>query len=87
MPWYDIVRNHEPGGNAENIAKHGLTPEDVEVVIRDPLDKTIIRSTGRPVVTRYAARGRPIVDGVCKLGKTATSTPRKLSGRHDSRSE
>ena len=49
MPWYDIIWNFEPGGNVEHIAEHGLTPEDVEAVIRDPLDKTFSRSTGRPV--------------------------------------
>ena len=25
MPWYDIIWNDEPGGNAEHIAEHGLS--------------------------------------------------------------
>ena len=61
MPWYDIIWNFEPGGNVDHIAQHGLTPEDVEAVICDPLEKTTSRSTGRPVVTGYTADGRLIL--------------------------
>ncbi len=51
MPWYDFIRNNEPGGNVEHIAEHGLTPEDVEAVICNPLETTTSRSSGRPVAT------------------------------------
>jgi uncharacterized DUF497 family protein len=61
MPWYDIVWNYEQDGNVEHIARHGLTPEDVEGVICDPLDQTTSRSTGRPVVTGYTEDGRLIL--------------------------
>ncbi len=61
MPWYDIVWNFGPGGNVEHIAEHGLTPDDVETVICDPLDSTTSRSSGRPVVTGYTADGRLIL--------------------------
>jgi uncharacterized DUF497 family protein len=61
MPWYDIVWNDEPGGNAEHIAEHGLTPEDVEAVICNPLEKKTSRSSGRPVVTGYTRDGRLIL--------------------------
>ncbi len=61
MPWYDIIWNHEPGGNVDHVAQHGLTPEDVEAVICDPLEKTTSRTTGRPVVTGYTADGRLIL--------------------------
>jgi uncharacterized DUF497 family protein len=60
MPWYEIVWNYEPGGNVEHIADHGLDPEDVEAVIYDPLETTISRSSGRPVVTGYTPDGRLI---------------------------
>ena len=60
MPWYDFIWNHESGGNAEHIAEHGLTPEDVETVICNPLEKTTSRSSGRPVVTGYTPDGRLI---------------------------
>jgi uncharacterized DUF497 family protein len=61
MPWYDIVWNDEPGGNVEHIAEHGLTPEDVEAVICNPLEKKTSRSSGRPVVTGYTRDGRLIL--------------------------
>ena len=61
MPWYDIIWNYEPGGNADHVAEHGLTPEEVEAVICDPLEKTTSRSTGRPVVTGYTPDGRLIL--------------------------
>jgi uncharacterized DUF497 family protein len=61
MPWYDIVWNDEPGGNAEHIAEHGLTRDDVEAVICNPLEKKTSRSSGRPVVTGYTLDGRLIL--------------------------
>lgn len=45
----------------EHIAEHGLTPEDVEAVICDPLEKTTSRSSGRQVVTGYTPDGRLIL--------------------------
>ncbi|HJT34206.1 MAG TPA: hypothetical protein VJ783_19320 [Pirellulales bacterium] len=60
MPWYEVVWNYEPGGNVEHIAEHGLTPEDVEAAIYNPLEATISRSSGRPVVTGYTPDGRLI---------------------------
>ena len=60
MPWYDFIWNDEPGGNVEHIAEHGLSTEDVEAVICNPLEKTTSRSSGRPVATGYTADGRLI---------------------------
>jgi uncharacterized DUF497 family protein len=61
MPWYDIIWNYEPGGNVEHIAEHGLTVEEVEAVICDPLERTTSRRSGRPVVTGYTNDGRLIL--------------------------
>ena len=60
MPWYEVIWNYEPGGNVDHLADHGLTPEDVEAVIYNPLEETISRSSGRPVVTGYTPDGRLI---------------------------
>ncbi|HZU34784.1 MAG TPA: DUF4258 domain-containing protein [Gemmataceae bacterium] len=60
MPWYDVIWNYETGGNVEHIAEHGLSPEDVEAVICNPLEKSTSRSSGRPVVTGYTPDGRLI---------------------------
>ena len=43
-----------------NPSEHGLTPEDVEAVICNPLEKTTSRSSGRPVATGYTPDGRLI---------------------------
>jgi uncharacterized DUF497 family protein len=61
MPWYDIIWDYQPGGNVEHVSEHGLTPEEVEEVIRDPLEKTTSRRTGRPVVTGFTSDGRLIL--------------------------
>jgi len=58
MPWYDVIWNDDPGGNVEHIAEHGLTTEDVEAVIRDPLETKVSRSSGRPVAVGYSPDGR-----------------------------
>ena len=61
MPWYDVIWNYEPGGNVEHVAEHGLTPEEVEAVICNPLEKKISRSSGRPAATGYTPDGRLIL--------------------------
>ena len=61
MLWYEIIWNYEPGGNVEHIAEHGLTPEDVESAISEPLETTISRSSGRPVFAGYTHDGRLII--------------------------
>jgi len=58
LPWYDIIWNYEPGGNVDHIAEHGLTPEDVEAVICNPLEKTTSHTSGRPIATGYTPDGR-----------------------------
>jgi uncharacterized DUF497 family protein len=60
MPWYDIVWNYEPGGNVEHIGEHGLTPEEVESVICNPIATRVSRSSGRPVATGFTTDGRLI---------------------------
>lgn len=60
MRWYEIVWNYEPGGNVEHLAEHGLSPEEVEAVICNPLETTISRSSGRPAATGYTPDGRLI---------------------------
>jgi hypothetical protein len=51
MLWYEVIWNYETGGNVEHIAEHGLTPDDVEAVIYNPLEITTSCSSGRPVAT------------------------------------
>ncbi|MEZ4862385.1 MAG: hypothetical protein R3C14_13800 [Caldilineaceae bacterium] len=50
-----------PGGNLEHIAKHELTPEDIEDVLLAPLGRDISRSSGRPIVYGFTSTGRYIL--------------------------
>lgn len=43
MPYYEIIWNEEPDGNVEHIAEHGVTPEDVEEVLFNPVDHDVTR--------------------------------------------
>ena len=61
MPWYDFIWNDELGGNVEHIAEHGISREDVEAVVCDPVDNGTSRSSGRPIATGYTPDGRLIV--------------------------
>ena len=40
----------DPGGNAEHLAEHGLTPDEVESAFNDIETETTRRSTGRPAI-------------------------------------
>jgi hypothetical protein len=45
MAYFEIIWDEEPGGNVEHVAEHGLTPEDVEEVIFNPVDHDVSRSS------------------------------------------
>ncbi len=52
----------DPEGNVQHIAEHGVTPEEVEEVLNDPLSETgRSHSSNRPVTFGYTAAGRPLV--------------------------
>lgn len=61
IPYFEIICNEEEGGNVAHIAEHGLTPEDVEEVIFNPLDRDISRSSGLPIVFGLTPDGRYIM--------------------------
>ena len=61
MPYYEIIWNEEPGGNLEHIAGHGLTQEDVEEVLFNPVDRDVSRSSGLPIVFGFTTDGRYIM--------------------------
>ncbi|MGQ0637399.1 MAG: hypothetical protein ACT4QC_22565 [Planctomycetaceae bacterium] len=61
MPWYDFIWSYDPGGNVEHIVEHGLTPEDIEAVVCDPIETSTSRATGRPIATGFTSDGRLIV--------------------------
>jgi hypothetical protein len=50
MAYFEIIWDEEPGGNVEHVAEHGLTPEDVEEVIFNPVDHDVSRSRCQSIV-------------------------------------
>jgi uncharacterized DUF497 family protein len=62
MSFLTIIWDDSEGGNVEHVAAHGLTPDEVDDVLRDP-DSTFDRShsTGRPVAFGYTRAGRYIL--------------------------
>ena len=61
MPYYDVLWNPEPNGNIAHITEHGLTPEDVETALFQPVGRDTSRSSGRPMVYGFTPDGRYIV--------------------------
>lgn len=43
MAYYEIIWDEGPDGNVEHIAQHDLTPEDVEEVFFNPVDRDVSR--------------------------------------------
>jgi uncharacterized DUF497 family protein len=50
----------DPDGNVQHIAEHGLTKEEVEEVLQDPLEVRTSRSSGRPIAFGETNSGRYI---------------------------
>ena len=48
-------------GNAQHIAEHGLTVEDVELVLENPTQEGISESTSRPCCFGYTPGGDFII--------------------------
>lgn len=63
MTWDSIIwdEEDEPGGNVDKIRQHGLTMDDVENALCDPVSEGISRSSGRPMIWGLAIDGRLIV--------------------------
>jgi len=51
----------QPDGNVQHIAEHGLTIEDVEHVLENPMHEGTSVSTGRPCCFGYTPGGEFII--------------------------
>lgn len=77
MPYYFIQWDDRPGRNADKIAQHGLTKDDVEDVLFDPVLKQRSRTTGHPMWSGFTGSGRWVsvvfmwIDAVTMLPITA----------------
>jgi uncharacterized DUF497 family protein len=58
MPYFDVFWSDDEDGNVEHIAEHGLSPEDIEFVLQNPVDEGTSESSGRPIVFGYTPDGR-----------------------------
>jgi hypothetical protein len=51
----------DPDGNAAHVAEHGLTPEEVDSVLRNRSNETAVsRSSGQPITFGWTDTGRHI---------------------------
>jgi hypothetical protein len=78
MPWFNFLWTDEI---AEHVAEHGLTQDDFEHVVRNPIRRGVSRSSGLPAVWGYTVDGRYIIaiyeelDDVTVLPVTAYEVP------------
>jgi hypothetical protein len=57
-----VIWDDQPGGNVEHVAANGLTPDEVDSVLLDPLSLTqTSRSTGRPCKFGWTYTGKHII--------------------------
>lgn len=61
MSWDSIIWDEEQGGNVDKVQQHGLTIDDVENALCDPISHNLSRSSGRPMIWGQAIDGRLIV--------------------------
>jgi hypothetical protein len=74
--------DEDPNGNVQHCAEHGVTKEEVEEVLENPVDVDVSRSSGMPVVFGDTRVGRhlmvvyEIIDGDTAYPITAYEVPR-----------
>jgi uncharacterized DUF497 family protein len=63
MPTESILwdLDDDPDGNVQHCAGHGVTKEEVEEVMQNPMDTDTSRSSGRPVVFGDTSTGRHLM--------------------------
>jgi hypothetical protein len=57
MPWLDVLWTDE---NEEHLLAHGITRDEAEHVIHNPIEHDLSESSGRPIAFGYTAAGRKI---------------------------
>jgi uncharacterized DUF497 family protein len=73
----------DPNGNVQHCADHGVSKEEVEDVLENPMDEDFSRSSGRPVVFGDTSNGRHLmvvyeeVDSSTAYPITAYEVPRR----------
>ena len=60
MPYFNFVWEMTEDGNVAHIAEHGLTIDDVELVVLNPDHLSVSHSSGRPIAFGFTDDGREI---------------------------
>ena len=68
MARYKPLWDYDPGGNVDHLARHDLTPQDIDAVFRRPKKYGVSRSSGRPTVSGYMPGGRYVCVPFDRLG-------------------
>lgn len=74
MEFLSIIWDDGPDGNLEHITEHGLTPDDVEEILENPIEKTVSDSSGAPLYKGFALDGR-LCAVVFERSDAFTATP------------
>jgi uncharacterized DUF497 family protein len=63
MQFFQVIWDDDdnPEGNVQHIAEHGLTTEDVEHVLENPIEEGASSATGRPCCFGYTRGGDFII--------------------------
>lgn len=57
---WEVIWVDGPDGNVEHLGDHGVTPEEAEDVLADPIGRDVSRTSGRPIVLGYTRAGRKL---------------------------
>jgi uncharacterized DUF497 family protein len=60
MPHIEVIWTAGPNGNIRHLAEHGVTRQEAEDVLADPVATDISRSTGRPIAFGFTRSGRKL---------------------------
>jgi uncharacterized DUF497 family protein len=60
MPHLEVIWTDGPDGNVAHLAEHGVSPEEVEDVLREPVATDVSRTTGRPIAFGLTRTGRKV---------------------------
>lgn len=60
MDIFQVIWNHEPGGNVAHIAENDLTPDDCDAVLLNPVSVDVSDTSGLPMHFGFALDGRYI---------------------------
>ena len=58
MTWIEVIWTDGTDGNVQHIAQHGITPDEVEHVLANPIESDVSEASGRLIVFGYTAGGR-----------------------------